>query len=206
MYDGPQLTAMRRRTTYEPMGDIPELFAIYEKQTGKKIERQGLRHQTVISATAAVLGAKAVLEDYLQHPTGDGDYVQYLNWGNNSTKQGFEGIAEVMGYTVPELAPVQPITTVAHGALSAARATVESLDHSDSFAQFRRRTLVDGISYLERVAAYGDQFSSSYLGAAQELLGRRPVNVLEADAEWERYVLGPNRPRTTGCSRSCTRT
>jgi aminoglycoside phosphotransferase (APT) family kinase protein len=208
MYDGPVLTAMmdfeyamlgdplqdlailRRRTTYEPMGDIPSLLRMYEQEMGEQIDLDGLRFQTVINATAAVMGGKAVLESYLNDPTDDGDYVQYLNWVCNSTKQGYEGVAEVTGYPVPELTVPDPETTLARDALAAAGATVRGLDQSTSFHEYRRRTLRDNIRYMERVAAYGGQFSETYLADAAGILGRRPRDVAEADRLLEAYVLG----------------
>jgi aminoglycoside phosphotransferase (APT) family kinase protein len=212
MYDGPELTAMmdfeyamlgdplqdlailRRRTTYEPMGDIPGLFAMYEEEIGETLDLEGLYYQTVISATAAVVGGKAVLESFLTTPSEDGDYVQYLNWVSNSTKQGFEGVAEVMGYKVPELTIPEPMTTLAQHSLAAAKATASGLDRSNSLRDYRRRTLMDNIRYLERVAAYGERFAQEYLDDAAAILGHRPYDIAQADAELEAHVFeaGPD--------------
>jgi aminoglycoside phosphotransferase (APT) family kinase protein len=207
MYDGPLLTGMldfeyamlgdplqdlailRRRTTYEPMGDIPELFKMYEEELGEELDVEAVRYQTVINATAAVFGGKVVLESYLDRPTDDGDFVQYMNWVTNSTKQGYEGLAEVTGYPVPQVRLPDPIETLARPALYGARATAEGLDGSTSFRAYRQRVLLDDISYMERLAMYGQQFSGAYLEDASVLLQRRPAHVKEADELLEEYVL-----------------
>jgi aminoglycoside phosphotransferase (APT) family kinase protein len=206
MYDGPVLTAMmdfetamfgdplqdlailRRRTTYEPMGDIPSLFHMYEEEMGEKLDLDLLRFHTVISSAAAVMGSTRAVASYFNAPTDDGDYVQYIDWVCNSTKQGFEGVAEVTHYPIPELKIPPPATTYAHDALIAAKATASGLDRSDPFNAYRRRTLLDNIAYMERVAAYGAQFADEYLEAATGILGRRPHDVAEADRLLETYV------------------
>jgi aminoglycoside phosphotransferase (APT) family kinase protein len=207
MYDGPLLTGMldfeyamlgdplqdlailRRRTTYEPMGDIPELFKMYEEEMGEHLDLDAVRYQTVINATAAVFGGKVVLESYLDRPTDDGDFVQYMNWVANSTKQGYEGLAEVTGYPVPRIRLPDPIETLARPALYGARAAAEGLDGSTSFKAYRQRVLLDNISYMERLAMYGQQFSEAYLEDASAILGRRPAHVKEADEQLEEHVL-----------------
>jgi hypothetical protein len=135
------------------------------------------------------MGGKTVLENYLNDPTDDGDYVQYMDWTNNSTKQAFEGLGEVTGWSMPAIALPAPVRTLAHDPLLAAKATVGGLDQSTTFADYRRRTLADNVSYMERVAAYGDEFARQYLHDAAEILGHRPRDVVEADEELERYVL-----------------
>lgn len=207
MYDGPLLTGMldfeyamlgdplqdlailRRRTTYEPMGDIPELFKMYEEELGEKLDLEAVRYQTVINATAAVFGGKVVLESYLDRPTDGGDFVQYMNWVTNSTKQAFEGLAEVTGYPMPQIGLPDPIETLARPALYGARATAEGLDISTSFKAFRQRVLLDNISYMERLATYGQQFGEAYVEDTSEIMGRRPIDVREADHLLEEYVL-----------------
>jgi hypothetical protein len=207
MYDGPVLTAMmdfeyamlgdplqdlailRRRTTYEPMGDIPELLRMYEEELGEAVDLDAVRYQTVINATAAVFGGKVVLESYLDVPTDDGDFVQYMNWVTNSTKQAFEGLAEVTGYEVPRIQLPDPIETLTRPALHGLRATAEGLDGSTPFKAYQQRVILDNISYVERLARYGQAFSEAYLQDASAILGRRPVHVDEADRLLEEYVL-----------------
>jgi aminoglycoside phosphotransferase (APT) family kinase protein len=207
MYDGPLLTGLldfeyamlgdplqdlailRRRTTYEPMGDIPGLFKMYEEELDEELDLDAVRYQTVINATAAVFGGKVVLESYLDSPTDDGDFVQYMNWVTNSTKQAYEGLAEVTGYPMPRIRLPDPIETLARPALHGARATAEGLDRSTAFKAYRQRVLLDNISYMERLAMYGQQASEAYLEDASSILGRRPLHVQEADQLLEDYVL-----------------
>jgi aminoglycoside phosphotransferase (APT) family kinase protein len=207
MYDGPVLTAMmdfeyamlgdplqdlailRRRTTYEPMGDIPELLRMYEEEMGEALDLDGVRYQTVINATAAVMGGKAVLEAYLDSPTEDGDIVQYLNWVTNSTKQAFEGLAEVRGYSVPRLSLPGPVESLWQAPLRGATAVARGLDRTTAFGEYRKRVLLDTFRYMERLARYGQQLGEAYLDDAEAILGRRPPDVGQADERLEEYVL-----------------
>ena len=206
IYDGATLTAMvdfelsvlgdpmqdlatlRRRTNYEPLGDIPSLFRMYEEEAGTKIDLDAVRFQTVISSSAAAISGMMWMTRFLSAPGDDGDYVQYSSWVANSTKQGFEGIAEVTGYPLPELDDVAPITTLAHDALFAMKATVDSLDDTIPFRAYQKNTLRDALAYLDRVSAYDTAFTTAYLAGAAAILGTAPRDVADADRMLDAYV------------------
>jgi aminoglycoside phosphotransferase (APT) family kinase protein len=206
MYDGPTLTAtmdlelsvlgdpmqdlaaLRRRTTYEPIGHIPSLFRMYEEETGVEIDLDAIRFHTVAHSTGGAIGATMWLEQFLAAPSDDGDYVQSINWVYNSTKQAFEGIAEVTGYRFPELEIPLQVTTPAHDALLATRATVNSLDSTLPFRAYQKQTILDIVSYLERVASYGGDFAAEYIDGAARILGCGPRDIAEADELLDRHV------------------
>ena len=129
-----------------------------------------------------------LLARYLSDPGDDGNIVETLNWVNNSTKQGFEGVAEVTGYAVPRVSLGEPVRTFAHEALIAARATTEGLSQDNAFDAYRRRTLLTNYAYQERLACYGQHVADSYLDDAAMILGDRPRDIAEADEKLEAYV------------------
>lgn len=212
MYDGPELTAMmdlelgmladpmqdlailRRRTTYEPIGDIPSLFKMYEEEVGKPLDYDIIYFHTVASATAAVTSTMKMVAAFRDKPSDDVNLVEMHNWFHNSTKQGFEGIAEVKGYTVPQVSLGEPRRSFAHDPLIAARAMSEGLSTASPFDAYRRNTLLQNFAYQERIAAYGQHVADSYLDDASQILGKRPHDVEEADRLIEAYVnqAGPD--------------
>ncbi len=206
MFDGDKLTAMmdfelamlgdpmqdiaflRRRTTYEPLGDIPSFLDMYEKASGKPLDRDLVRFHTVASATAAVMGSTTILHAFLAAPTEDGNLVETLNWVNNSTKQAFEGIAEIAGFAIPHISLPEPRTSLAGQAVTAARATAEGLGAGGDFDAYRKHSLLANLAYQDRLAQFGRQFENDYLTEAGRLLGRRPGDATEADALLADYV------------------
>jgi hypothetical protein len=134
------------------------------------------------------MSSTALVANYLNAPTEDGDFVEYMNWVCNSTKQGFEGVAEVTGYRVPPLNVPAPVTTLAHDALTAARATVRGLDQPTEFNAYQQRALLANVTYMERIAAYGATFADDYLDAVAAIIGHRPRDVKDADQQLEAHV------------------
>ena len=206
MYDGGELTAMmdlelgmlgdpmqdlailRRRTTYEPMGDIPALFKMYEEEAGKPLDYDIIYFHTVASATAAVTSTMKMVARFRDNPSADVNLVEMHNWFHNSTKQGFEGVAEVKRYTVPKVSLGEPRRSFAHDPLIAARAMTEGLSTETAFDVYRRNTLLQNFAYQERIAAYGQHVADCYLDDAAQILGTRPHDVVEADEKLEMYV------------------
>lgn len=206
MFDGSELTAMmdlelgmlgdpmqdlailRRRTTYEPMGDIPSLFAMYEEEMGEPLDLDIVYFHTVASATAAVTSTMKMVAAFRDNPSDDVNLVEMHNWFHNSTKQGFEGIAEVKGYKVPAIALDAPRSTFAQDPLIAAKAMIEGLGADTGFDAYRRSTLLQNIAYQQRIAAYGQQVADCFLDDAAQILGARPCDVAEADRLMEDYV------------------
>jgi aminoglycoside phosphotransferase (APT) family kinase protein len=182
------LAALRRRTTYEPMGDIPDLFRMYEEESGFKIDLDAVRFHTVANATGGAIGAMLMMTYFLSAPTNDGAYVQFLNWVNNSSKQAFEGIAEVRGYELQEAEVPSPAVTAAHEPLFAIKATIDSLEETSPFLAYQKRSMLETNAYLERVASYGTYFAAQYLDEAAKLLGKRPHDIAEADKLLDAYV------------------
>lgn len=200
MFDGGELTAMmdfelamlgdpmqdlaflRRRTTYEPLGDIPSLLDMYEQASGKPLDRGLIRFHTVASATAAVMGSTTILHAFLAAPGADGNLVETLNWVNNSTKQAFEGIAEISGFAMPDIRLPEARASLAGQAVAAARATADGLGEVGGFDAYRKRSLQANLAYQDRLARHGRQFENDYLADAADLLGQRPRDRAEADA------------------------
>ncbi|MCB2046886.1 MAG: phosphotransferase [Novosphingobium sp.] len=206
MYDGGELTAMmdlelgmladpmqdlailRRRTTYEPMGDIPGLFRMYEEEAGKPLDLDIIYFHTVASATAAVTSTMKMVAAFRDKPSSDVNLVEMHNWFHNSTKQGFEGVAEVKGYTVPKVSLGEPRRSFAHDPLLAAKTMTEGLSSDSPFDAYRRNTLLQNFAYQERIAAYGQHVADCYLDDAGQILGTRPHDVEQADRLMEAYV------------------
>jgi hypothetical protein len=161
---------------------------MYEEESGTKIDLDAVRFQTVISSSAAAISGMMWMTRFLSAPGDDGDYVQYSSWVANSTKQGFEGLAEVTGYPLPELDDVAPMTTLVQDALFAMKATIDSLDDTVAFRAYQKNTLRDALAYLDRVSAYGDAFTTEYLAGAASILGTAPRDVADADRMLDAYV------------------
>lgn len=199
MFDGGELTAMmdfelamladpmqdlafvRRRTTYEPLGDIPALLSMYEEAAGSPIDRDLVRFHTVATGTAAVMGSTTILADYLADPGHDGNLVETLNWIGNSTKQAFEGVAELMGYSMPDVQLPSSRGGLTGQAIVAARATAEGLSEATGFESYRKRSLLANLAYQDRLARFGREFDDAYIAETDALLGQRPTDTVEAD-------------------------
>ena len=176
------------------MGDIPELFRMYEEEAGRPLDLDIVYFHTVASATAAVMSSMKLLAAYQANPTEDANLVEMFNWILNSTKQGFEGIAEVTGFTMPDVSLGEPVHSFAHDPLAAARAMTDGLSADTAFDAYRRQTLLQNFAWQERIASYGQHVATSYLDDAAGILGRRPRDIAEADTLLEDYVnqAGPD--------------
>jgi aminoglycoside phosphotransferase (APT) family kinase protein len=182
------LATLRRRSTYEPMGDVAGLLELYEQESGSPIDLDAVRFQTVVASAAAAVCGMLWMEDFLEAPGDDGDYVQFASWVANSTKQGYEALAELTGWPLPDVALGAPLATPAHDALAAIRATIDGLDGTEDYRSYQRRTLLDTVAYLERLGSHGDAHVEAYLDGAAAVLGTRPRDVAEADRALDAHV------------------
>jgi len=182
------LAALRVRSQWEYLGDLPSLYALYAQRTGRKIDLQMIRFQTAAFSLGGALGSSLQVAHFLADPQPDVDYVEYVSWVVWLVKQAYEGAAEYLGLTLPPFKAPDARRTWLDEPLFALRHSVDAQPAGGEVEAYRKRSRQTIVTYLDRVAAYGAQLEADYVRDAGELLGRSIENGEEADALLDAYV------------------
>jgi aminoglycoside phosphotransferase (APT) family kinase protein len=182
------LAALRVRSQWEYLGDLPSLYALYGKRTGQQIDLRAISFQTAAFSIGCALGTEVRNDESLANPQPDTDYVEYVSTMVWLLKEGLEAAAEYLGL---DLTPFEAPTSREgpfDEPLLALRRSLGAHVATDAVDAYRQGIRQDLVAYLDRVAAYGAQFETDYLRDAAEVLGRQPESTREADALLEAYV------------------
>lgn len=191
------LAGMRCRDLSEPLGDLARAVKKYESITGQEVDRSVIDYHTVRFAIVTPL---AVAHLVAAPPPGI-DFVQYLAWYLVYSRAPIEVIANEAGL---ELSPVElpeaVLTRHSQGydalremlydgrSLDGADDATEATEEAD-FEEYRLDAAYRVAEYLRRADCMGPALENDDLDDVARLLGHRPANWSQADAELEEFVL-----------------
>ncbi|WP_340315783.1 phosphotransferase [Rhizorhabdus argentea] len=179
------LAALRIRNRAEYIGDVEAMITLYQKHSGVAVDLHRVRYHTAMIAILTPLQVAAELA----RPTPEIDYHEYLVWDAFCTLIALDCIAEIMGWEELETPlPDHPRLARHATSLTALSMSLDAGVEEDEFAAYRRRKLQRTLRYIERADGWRWQFDAEYLDDVAALIGRRPSDWQEADAEIERVV------------------
>jgi aminoglycoside phosphotransferase len=174
------LGALRSRDISEPLGDLSRAYRRYAQATGEPIDRTVLDFHALRFA----LNTPLAVAPLCQQPPPGLDFAQYLGWNLVYGRLALEILAEREGIPLepPELPEDLPRPQPAHDALlsmlDAGRTGGYEADAAYRIGQYLHERDRRGAGMLEED-----------LDEAAVLLGRRPHDRSEADAELEALAL-----------------
>jgi len=179
------LASLRLRTFAEPLGDVGAALRRYEALTDAPLDLDLIDFHTV----KWVLCTPISLVTTMHAPPQVPELMQYVEWFHQYSLIGIEGIANMIGVALPDVALPDPAPTRYTGIFEAITPAVRSLAGDDPVAQFRRDRTAAMAEYLRRIDAYGAAIEAADLDDLAGLLGERPADWRAGDAALEAFVL-----------------
>jgi hypothetical protein len=186
------LACFRGRHPVENMGDVPALFRHYAKTTGEDLDVPAIAYHTVCFLALATIGPMLGM---IEKHSG-GDWVEGIMQVGFIGRRTLDAMAEIVGVELDEISlPPPHVTPFADLAFEKLLAEVDRLPTSELFQDWQRGVLASLPRYLWNQARYGRWLEDEDLREIGELLGRRPANLVEADAALKTYVqaAGPDQ-------------
>jgi hypothetical protein len=180
------LGGMWTRNPFIPFGDMGALMRRYQDQSGSAVDIAAVQHHFILWCLSNPLEFHPVLAD----PVPGSDYMLNRSWVIESNLLALEGIADVLGV---ELEPVEEPAPTVSGYRPAHRHLTHGLEGlagaETGFSRYQLRMAVRLARHLERVDEIGSAVVAADLADLHQLLGRRPADWAEGEAELERFVL-----------------
>ena len=179
------LTVWRMRDTLIPFGDFKKIYARYGELTGEPVDIEAIKRHHF----AATIGNQLMFGGAVADPIPETDLMNNMQWDSETNLMATEALGEFLGLELPAVETPAPRSTrhdktFAHltGSLARLRTTDEWLQH-DLRLSFRMAR------HLQRVNEIGDAVEAADLDDLHDLLGHRPDNWYDGDAQLEKFVL-----------------
>lgn len=179
------LAAWRMRDTIIGYGDFAELYDRYSQITGEPVDLDAIMaHHFAFTLTNQLpLGAA------LREPPAGSDLMTNLQWCCETNLFATEALAELLDIELPTVEMPEPRRTRATPAHEHLVAKLRTTHIDDEFLRYELRTMFRTARHIARVDEIGDAVSDADLDDLHQLLGRRPADWFEGEAELERFVL-----------------
>ena len=184
------LAALRIRGQWEDLGHLPDFYRLYEEISGRRVDLQKVRFHTAAFSLAGALASAICMEEFLEAPSANADYVEYRSWVIWELKQAIEAIGEYLGIALPPPVLPQSASTRMTEGLFAMQAALDSNEVTTEIGAYRQRVQQWILANLKLQDQFGAAFEESYLADAAQLLVQRPETAQQADALLEEFVLG----------------
>jgi aminoglycoside phosphotransferase (APT) family kinase protein len=179
------LAAWRMRDTIMGYGNFAELYDRYSEITGEPVDLDAIqRHHFAFTLTNQLpLGAA------LREPPPGSDLMTNLQWCCETNLFATEALAEILDIELPTVEMPDPVASRGAPALEQLVRGLRTLETSDEFVRYQLRTMFRLARHAHRIDEIGDAVSDADLDDLHQLLGHRPDNWFEGEAELERFVL-----------------
>jgi hypothetical protein len=180
------LGGMWTRNPFIPFGDLGALMRRYQDKSGTPVDLGAVQYHFIMWCLSNPLEFHPVLAD----PVAGSDYMLNLSWVIESNLLALEGIADVLGIALEQVEEPQPLVSgyrPAHRHLT--RALEDLAGAEKGFSRYQTRMSVRLARHLERVDEIGSVVVSADLDDLHGLLGRRPPDWAQGEADLERFVL-----------------
>lgn len=179
------LACLRMRDPFEALGADPmDMIRHYAEVTGEPIDVPALKWHMVSFAVTPSMSLTAILAK----PEAATMHAEYLFWDMICRRALVWALAEAMGVTIEKVtAPDIPDRrrVISQVLLQ----TLGRLKREDGEGELHRHSAEELAAWLGELTAKGAWVEAQNLDEAAEILGRRPADWVEADAELETYVL-----------------
>jgi aminoglycoside phosphotransferase (APT) family kinase protein len=179
------LAAWRMRDTIMGYGNFAELYDRYSEITGEPVDLDAIqRHHFAFTLTNQLpLGAA------LREPPPGSDLMTNLQWCCETNLFATEALAEILDVELPTVEMPEPRRTRATPAFEQLVRGLRTIETDDEYVRYQMRTMFRLARHAHRVDEIGDALNDDDLDDLHQLLGHRPENWFEGEAELERFVL-----------------
>ncbi len=176
------LAPLRARHAFEPMGELDLVFKRYAEITGEPLDHQTLSYYLVWWGLTGAMWITRMLAE----PTVD--HLRSLFSQISGPGFAMQGMAEFMGIsldtvTPPRFRPSRLAATI--GSLGLLLKTVPAQDDVSRYRLDAARAITTVIEQADGMAA---QLEAVDLDEVGQIIGRRPENWSDADAELEAFI------------------
>jgi aminoglycoside phosphotransferase (APT) family kinase protein len=179
------LAGWRMRDTIVGFGDFNDLYDRYAELTGEPVDLDAIRiHHFFFTLTNQLAFGAA-----LREPQAESDLMTNLQWCCETNLFATEALAEYLGLELPTVEMPDPRGSPVASAHEHLVRSLRSIAADDEFVGYKLRIAFRLARHLQRFDEIGDALVDADLDDLHGLLGRRPENWQEGDAELERFVL-----------------
>ncbi len=179
------LAGWRMRDTIIGYGEFPELYDRYAELTGRAVDV----HAVMVHHFAFTLTNQLALGAATKDPTPQSDLMSNLQWCCETNLFATEALAELLDVELPTVEAPEPVRTRAASGHAHLVRMLRSVEVDDEFLRYELRAAFRLARHLERSQEIGAAVEHADLDDLHALLGRRPSDWEEGDAELERFVL-----------------
>jgi hypothetical protein len=173
------------RNPFIPFGDVAALMRRYQVRSGTAIDLTAVHWHYILWALSNRLEFHAVLAD----PVSGTDYMLNAHWCVETDLMALEGVATTIGAELDEVEEPEPQASAYGPAFRHLARSLETQPVDDLIARYRSRMAVRLARHLERIDEIGAQVVRANLDDIRRLVGRRPADWADGEAELERFVL-----------------
>jgi aminoglycoside phosphotransferase (APT) family kinase protein len=179
------LAALWVRNPFIPFGDVSALMRRYQDASGTPVDLVAVHWHYILWALSNRLEFHAVLAD----PVPGTDYMLNLHWCVESDLMALEGIASTVGVELGEVEEPQPTASGYGPAHRHLTRSLETQPIEDPVERYRSRMSVRLVRHLERIDEIGAAVVEADLEDIHRLVGRRPRDWADGEAQLEQFVL-----------------
>ncbi|MGE3327678.1 MAG: phosphotransferase family protein [Acidimicrobiia bacterium] len=197
------LAGWRQRESVLRCGDFNALYARYGELSGEAVDMRSIQ----LFHIASTLWNELPFAHTFRHPQPGVDYMTNLQWANETNLYFTEGVYEYLDLEPPTVEVPEPTVRQVSGAHHHLVRTLRELEHTrhaemgdDGTGDFvhgdrrdvlgyKLRTTFRLARHLERYMEIGDAVERADLDDLAPVLGHRPDNWLEGEAQLEQFVI-----------------
>jgi len=184
------------RGTWTPFGNLATYLKEYERQSGLVVQRHNVLYYMLVQFMRAVVGEYVALEGF--DPATDVTLnTMSLVLGMRGMCQIMERVADMPSPPLSAAAPVKSALQPYYDVLAQNVETILTPELSDPYLAHRSRQLAKLSRCMARAYALGPAFDAQELQEIAQILGHKPRDLAEADAELCTYI----RDRAKGTER-----
>lgn len=179
------LAAFRMRDTIGGFGDFNELYAHYERATGRSVDIDAIETYHF----AFTLSNRLAFSTAIRAPAEGSDLMTNLQWCRETDLFATEALAERYDLALPEIDLPDPEVTRASVASRHLVELLRSLRPDDEYEQYEIRTAFRLARHVQRCDEIEQAMNAADLDDLETLLGHRPFDWATGEAELEQFIL-----------------
>lgn len=179
------LTVWRMRDTLLHFGDMEDIYRRYEAMTGHAVDR----HTMLLHHFGGTLGNEMMFGPAVLDPVPETDLMNNMQWDSETNLHATEALAELMGLELPTIDIPAPRRTRYDNSHAHLVESLRRMRVDEPFLAHDIRLAFRTARHLARANELGDAVEGDDLDDLHRVLGKRPENWWEGDAELERFVI-----------------
>lgn len=179
------ITVWRMRDTLLGFGEMDAIYRRYEDLSGEPIDMEAIK----LHHFAGTIGNEMMFGPAVLDPVAETDLMNNMQWDSETNLHATEALAEYLDFELPTVEVPAPKRTRYDNTHAHLVESLKRMQTDDPVLRHDIRLAFRTARHLARVNDLGDAAAEADLDDIHQVLGRRPENWWEADAELERFVL-----------------